>query len=151
MDLEATLDYLVEVVVSYPPATSLWLVNLIASITVASQKNEDDHLYFSTVKLRVLPNMYRKQQENILSRRLIEEILRILTLSLEISGILSQLFYIRHNVDYVPYMSLVSKPLGRAFLWSLMLKRSSRGYPVSLMQHLRMTLRTISDSIYLIT
>ncbi|KAM1017186.1 hypothetical protein ACFX13_047511 [Malus domestica] len=107
MDLEATLDYLVEAVVSYPPATSLWLVNLITSIAVASQKNEDDPLYFSTVKLRVLPNMYRKQQENILSRRLIEESLWILTLSLEISGILSQLFYIRHNVDYVPYISLV--------------------------------------------
>ena len=95
MDHEVALDCLVEA------------VNPIASISVASQRNEDDPLYFSTVKLRVLPIMYRKQRESILSCRGIEEILRILTLSLEISCILSQMFYIRHNVDYVPYMSLV--------------------------------------------
>ncbi|KAM2654304.1 hypothetical protein EV2_025824 [Malus domestica] len=107
MDLEAGLDCLIEVVVSYPPTTSLWLGNPTASISVASQRNEDDPLFFSTVKLRTLPIMYRKQRESILSRRGIEGILRILTLSLAISGILSQLFYIRHNVDTVPYMSLV--------------------------------------------
>lgn len=107
MDLEAGLDCLIEVVVSYPPTTSRWLVNPAASISIASQRNEDDPLYFSTVKLQTLPIMYRKQREDILSRRGIEGILRILTLSLAISGILSQLFYIRHNVDSVPYMSLV--------------------------------------------
>ncbi|XP_004302932.1 PREDICTED: uncharacterized protein LOC101301596 [Fragaria vesca subsp. vesca] len=107
MDLEAGLDCLVEMVVSYPPTTSRWLVNPAARISIASQRTEDDPLYFSTVKLQTLPIMYRKQREDILSRRGIEGILRVLTLSLAICGILSQLFYIRYNVDSVPYMSLV--------------------------------------------
>ncbi|PQQ21264.1 uncharacterized protein Pyn_31435 [Prunus yedoensis var. nudiflora] len=69
MDLEAGLDCLIEVVVSYPPTTSRWLVNPAASISIASRRNEDDPLYFSTVKLKTLPIMYRKQREDILSRR----------------------------------------------------------------------------------
>lgn len=107
MDLEAGLDCLIKVVVSYPPTTSRWLVNPAAHISIASQRTEDDPLYFKTVKLQTLPIMYRKQREDVLSRRGIEGILRVLTLSLAISGILSQLSYIRYNGDSVPYMSLV--------------------------------------------
>ncbi|KAA8541859.1 hypothetical protein F0562_023011 [Nyssa sinensis] len=107
MDLEAGLDCLVEVVVSYPPTTSRWLYNPTARISISSQRNEDDPLYFSPIKLQTLPVMYRKQREDILSRRGVEGILRILTLSVAIACILSQLFYIRDNVDLVPYISLV--------------------------------------------
>ncbi|CBI36230.3 unnamed protein product, partial [Vitis vinifera] len=48
-----------------------------------------------------------QQRENILSRRGVEGILRILTLSVVIACIVSQLLYIRDNVDSVPYISLV--------------------------------------------
>ncbi|KAI9159887.1 hypothetical protein LWI28_002871 [Acer negundo] len=106
-DLEAGLDCLIEVVVSYPPTTSRWLVNPTARISIASQRNEDDPLYFNSIKLQTLPIMYRKQREDILSRRGIEGILRILTLSFAIGCIVSQLFYIKHNLDSVPFMSLV--------------------------------------------
>lgn len=107
MDLEEGLDCLIEVVVSYPPTTSRWLVNPTAEISIASQRTEDDPLHFDTVKLQTLPIMYRKQREDILSRRGIEGILRILTLSLAISFVMSQLFYIKHDVDSVPFISLV--------------------------------------------
>ncbi|KAL5823086.1 hypothetical protein ACOSQ4_020986 [Xanthoceras sorbifolium] len=107
MDLEAGLDCLIEVVVSYPPTTSRWLVNPTARISIVSQRNEDDPLYFNSIKLQTLPVMYRKQREDILSRKGIEGILRILTLSFAIACIVSQLFYIKHNLDCVPFMSLV--------------------------------------------
>lgn len=107
MDLEAGLDCLIEVVVSYPPTTAQWLTNPTARISIASKRNEDDPLYFSTVKFQTLPIMYRKQRESILSRRGVEGILRILTLSVVIACIVSQLLYIRDNVDSVPYISLV--------------------------------------------
>ncbi|PSS17891.1 Nucleolar protein, partial [Actinidia chinensis var. chinensis] len=107
MDLEDGLDCLVEVVVTYPPTTSRWLVSPTARISISSQRTEDDPLYFSPIKLKTFPLMYRKQREDILSRRGVEGILRILTLSLAISCILSQLFYIRENLDSVPYVSLV--------------------------------------------
>ncbi|KAL6996538.1 hypothetical protein U1Q18_006672 [Sarracenia purpurea var. burkii] len=107
MDLEAGLDCLVEVVVSYPPTTARWLVNPTARISISSQRNEDDPLYFSPIKLVTSPLMYRKQRKDILSRRGLEGILRILTLSATISCILSQIFYIKDNLDSVPYISLV--------------------------------------------
>jgi hypothetical protein len=107
MDLEAGMDCLVEVVVSYPPTTTRWLANPTAMISIASKRNEDDALHFSTIKLQTFPIMYRKQREDILSHRAVEGILRILTLTLAISCISSQLFHIKHNLDSVPYMSLV--------------------------------------------
>lgn len=107
MDLEAGLDCLIEVVVSYPPLPAQWLVNPTARIFITSQRNEDDPLYFTTIKLQTLPILYRKQREDILSRRGIEGILRILTLSFAIACILSQLFYIKHDSDSVPFISLV--------------------------------------------
>ncbi|KAF2282991.1 hypothetical protein GH714_043053 [Hevea brasiliensis] len=107
MDLEAGLDCLIEVVVSYPPTTSRWLVNPTARISISSQRNGDDPLHFSTVRLQTLPIMYRRQREDILSRRGVEGILRILTLSFAIACILSQLFYIKQDADSVPFISLV--------------------------------------------
>ncbi|KAI6671955.1 hypothetical protein NL676_006840 [Syzygium grande] len=107
MDLEAGLDCLIEVVISYPPTTDRWLVDPTAKISISSQRNEDDPLHFDSIKLETFPILYRQQREDILSRRGIEGILRVLTLSLAISCILSQLFYIDHNVDSVAYVSLV--------------------------------------------
>ncbi|KAF3673899.1 putative katanin p60 ATPase-containing subunit A1-like [Capsicum annuum] len=106
MDLEAGLDCLIEVVMAYPPTTARWLVNPTSKISISSQRNEDDPLYFNPVNIQTFPIMYRKQRENILSRRAVEGILRILTLSLAIFCIFSQLFYIRDNAESVPYVSL---------------------------------------------
>ncbi|CAN4088894.1 unnamed protein product [Withania somnifera] len=106
MDLEAGLDCLVEVIIAYPPTTARWLVNPTAKISVSSQRTEDDPLYFNPVNIQTFPIIYRKQREDILSRRGIEGIFRILTLSLAIFCILSQLFYIRDNAESVPYVSL---------------------------------------------
>ncbi|KAK4361962.1 hypothetical protein RND71_017203 [Anisodus tanguticus] len=105
-DLEAGLDCLIEVVIAYPPTTARWLVNPTAKISVSSQRNEDDPLYFNPVNIQTFPIMYRKQREDILSRRAVEGILRILTLSLAIFCIFSQLLYIRDNAESVPYISL---------------------------------------------
>ncbi|XP_043724883.1 uncharacterized protein LOC122671616 [Telopea speciosissima] len=107
MDLEAGLDCLIEVIVEYPPTTARWLVNPTARISISSQRNDDDPLYFSQIKLMTLPILYRRQREDILSRKGVEGILRILTLSMAIACILSQLFYIREKIEAVPYISLV--------------------------------------------
>ncbi|TKY64526.1 hypothetical protein E2542_SST14424 [Spatholobus suberectus] len=106
-DLEAGMDCLIEVVVAYPPTTTRWLVNPKATISIESQRTDDDALRFDTIKLQTFPIIYRKQREDVLSRKGVEGILRILTLSFAIGCILSQLFYIKHNVDSLPYISLV--------------------------------------------
>ncbi|RDX97686.1 hypothetical protein CR513_19517, partial [Mucuna pruriens] len=106
-DLEAGMDCLIQVVVAYPPTTTRWLVNPRATISIESQRTDDDALHFDTIKLQTFPIIYRKQREDVLSRKGVEGILRILTLSFAIGCILSQLFYIQHNVDSLPYISLV--------------------------------------------
>ncbi|KAJ1392154.1 hypothetical protein SESBI_36030 [Sesbania bispinosa] len=106
-DLEAGMDCLIEVVVSYPPTTTRWLVNPTATISIESQRTDDDALRFNSIKLQTFPIIYRKQREDVLSHRGVEGILRILTLSLAVGCILSQLFYIKHNVDSLPYISVV--------------------------------------------
>lgn len=106
-DLEDGLDCLIEVVVSYPPTTTRWLVNPTATISVSSQRNELDPLFFEPIKLQTVPIMYRAQREDVLSRRGVEGILQVLTLSIAIGCILSQLFYVKEKSDSVPYVSVV--------------------------------------------
>ncbi|KAG7014112.1 hypothetical protein SDJN02_24285, partial [Cucurbita argyrosperma subsp. argyrosperma] len=108
MDLEDGLDCLIEVVVSYPPTTAQWLINPTAQVSISSQRTEDDPFYFSSIKLETMPIMYRRQRQDILSRKSVEGILRILTLSLAIACITSQIFYINHNLESVPFISLVT-------------------------------------------
>ena len=107
MDLEDGLDCLVEVKIDYPPTTARWLMNPTAKVLITSQRTEDDPLHFGQIKLQTLPILYREQREDILSRRGVEAVLRILTLSLAVACILSQLFYVRGNTDSIPFISLV--------------------------------------------
>ncbi|MCL7044028.1 hypothetical protein MKW94_009224 [Papaver nudicaule] len=106
-DLQDGLDCLIEVKLEYPPKTARWLINPTAKISVSSQRTEDDPLYFNPINLQTVPILYRRQREDILSRRGVEGILRVLTLSLAITCILCQLFYTRDKADSVPFMSLV--------------------------------------------
>lgn len=107
MDLEVGLDCLIEVKVEYPPTTARWLINPTAKISIASQRNDDDPFHFSKINLQTLPILYREQRQDILSRRGVEGLLRILTLSIAVVCIVSQLFYIRDNTTSVPFISLV--------------------------------------------
>uniref|UniRef100_A0A7N0RIA8 RING-type E3 ubiquitin transferase n=1 Tax=Kalanchoe fedtschenkoi TaxID=63787 RepID=A0A7N0RIA8_KALFE len=106
MDLEAGLDCQIEVVVSYPPTTARWFMNPTAMISISSKRNEDDPLHFPGIKLQTFPLLYRMQREDILSRGGIEGILRVLTLTMTVTFVLSQLIYIRESMDSVPFISL---------------------------------------------
>ncbi|KAH9618447.1 hypothetical protein KSS87_001910 [Heliosperma pusillum] len=104
--LDSGLDCSIEVIISYPPTTARWLLTPTASVSISSQRTEDDPLYFKPLKLLTLPVLYRQQREDILSRESFEGILKILTLSITIGCILRQLLYLRAITDYIPYMSL---------------------------------------------
>ncbi|EOA39112.1 hypothetical protein CARUB_v10011888mg [Capsella rubella] len=106
-DLEAGLDCLIDVVVSYPPIKSRWLADPTAKVSISSTRPEDDPLYFKPVKLKTTPIFYRRQREDILSRAGVEGILRVLTLTFSIGCITSQLLYVSSNTDSLPFVSLV--------------------------------------------
>jgi hypothetical protein len=61
------MDCLIEVVVSYPPATTRWLVNPTATISIEIQRTDDDTLPFDPIELQTFPIIYRKQYEDVLS------------------------------------------------------------------------------------
>lgn len=105
-DLEAGMDCLIKVKIEYPPTTARWLINPTAKISISSRRNEDDPLHFNNTNLQTLPILYREQIEDILSRRSVEGLLRILTLSLAIACIGSQLYYIRGKSTVLPYISV---------------------------------------------
>ena len=107
MDLEDGLDCNVEVKIAYLPITARWLMNPTAKVSIASQRTEDDPLHYRQIKLQTQPILYREQCEDILSRRGIGGIFRILTLSLAIACILSQLVFVTGNTVSIPFISLV--------------------------------------------
>ncbi|KAG0461508.1 hypothetical protein HPP92_021805 [Vanilla planifolia] len=107
MDLENGLDCSIEVKVEYPPTTARWLMIPTAKVCITSNRNDDDPLYFSSIELQTLPILYQRQREDILSRRGVEGVLCIITLSLAIACISSQLFHISSSTTVVPYVSLV--------------------------------------------
>ncbi|XP_057873581.2 uncharacterized protein LOC131079599 [Cryptomeria japonica] len=106
-DLEDGLDCLVNVKVEYPPTNARWFMNPTVTISVTSQRTEDDPFFFQPISAQTLPILYRRQREEIISRKSLEGLLRIVTLSMMIGCILSQLFYIRKKVEAVPYISHV--------------------------------------------
>lgn len=106
-DLEDGLDCLVEVKLEYPPTNARWFVNPTMKLSVTSKRTEDDPFFFRQIKVQTLPILYRRQREDIISRKSVEGMLRILTLSVMIGCILSELYYIRGKAEVAPYISLV--------------------------------------------
>ncbi|KAL6626852.1 hypothetical protein ACP70R_030578 [Stipagrostis hirtigluma subsp. patula] len=106
-DVEDGMDCSIEVRVEYPPTTARWLINPTARVHIASTRDAGDPLRFNATALQTLPIMYQAQRQDILSRRSVEGILRIATLSAAIAAEFSQLMYIKAHTDVMPYVSLV--------------------------------------------
>uniref|UniRef100_A0A0D9UXF8 RING-type E3 ubiquitin transferase n=1 Tax=Leersia perrieri TaxID=77586 RepID=A0A0D9UXF8_9ORYZ len=108
------MDCSVEVKVEYPPTTARWLINPTAKVHITSTRSvavsgagAGDPLHFNATALQTLPIMYRTQRQDILSRRSVEGILRIATLSAAIAAEFTQLMYIKSHTDVMPYVSVV--------------------------------------------
>ncbi|KAL6848020.1 hypothetical protein ACP4OV_022148 [Aristida adscensionis] len=106
-EVEDGMDCSIEVRVEYPPTTARWLINPTAKVHVASTRGAGDPLRLNATALQTLPIMYQAQRQDILSRRSVEGILRIATLSAAIAAEFSQLMYIKAHTDVMPYVSLV--------------------------------------------
>lgn len=106
-DLQDGFDCLIEVKVEYPPTNARWFRNPTVKLSVKSQRAVDDRLFFKQIKIETLPILYWCQTEEIFSRKTVEGGLRILTLSMMIGCIVSQLFYSREKTEVSPYISLV--------------------------------------------
>ncbi|KAA8541860.1 hypothetical protein F0562_023012 [Nyssa sinensis] len=109
MNLENQMDCSIQVKIEYSSKTTLtrWLVNPTAKISIASQRSEENPLYFSPISLHSFLIPYGNNSREITFRRNFEVIFRILVLLASICCILSQLFYVKKKGDVIPFMSLV--------------------------------------------
>lgn len=105
--LEDGLDCLIEFKVEYPPTNARWLMNPTVMLTLSSKRTGDDPLFFSEMELETFPILYKRQREEIVSRKSLEGGLSVLTLSLILGCLISQLVYVKSHVESTPYISLL--------------------------------------------
>ncbi|KAK2967767.1 hypothetical protein RJ640_029663 [Escallonia rubra] len=124
VNVERGLDCLIDVKIEYSSETTRWLINPTATITITSQRNESDLLYFSPISLQTFMIHDRKHAEHVLFRKIFEGALRILLQSVSVALILSQFSYMKKNSEVIPYVSLVMLAL-QIFLYSYTLINNS--------------------------
>ena len=104
--LESRMDCLIEVTVEYSSKTTRWLRNPTAKVSITSQRNVEDTLYFSPISIQTFLIPYSDNSKEFIFRLNLEESLRMLVLSASIACIYSQLFFIEKKVDAIPFISL---------------------------------------------
>ncbi|XP_028074037.1 uncharacterized protein LOC114276452 [Camellia sinensis] len=107
INIERGLDCSMNVKIEYPSETTLWVFIPITKITITSRRNDNDPLHFSPISLQTFMISSRKHERAVLFRKSFEAILRILMLLVSVAITLSQLFYMKKNVEAIPYISLV--------------------------------------------
>lgn len=105
--LEDGLDCMIQFKVEYPPTNARWLMNPTVGLTITSTRTGDDPLYFTDVELETFPILYKRQREEIVSRKSLEGGLSMLTLSLILGCLISQLIYVKSHAESTPYISLL--------------------------------------------
>ena len=104
--LENRMDCLIEVKVEYSSRTIRWLINPTAKVSISSQRNDEDPLYFRPIILKTDLIPYRDNSKDIMIRRNFEAVLRILVLSASTASMLCQLLYIQKKANVIPFISL---------------------------------------------
>lgn len=106
-NLEDGLDCLIRFTVEYPPTNARWLMNPTVGLTISSVRMLSDPLFFTPIELETFPILYKRQREEIVSRKSLEGGLSMLTLSLILGCLISQLIYVRSHAESTPYISLL--------------------------------------------
>lgn len=106
-NLEDGLDCLIQFKVEYPPTNARWLMNPTVGLTITSIRMLSDPLFFTPIELETFPILYKRQREEIVSRKSLEGGLSMLTLSLILGCLISQLIYVRSHAESTPYISLL--------------------------------------------
>ncbi|KAG6549073.1 hypothetical protein Mapa_009516 [Marchantia paleacea] len=105
--LDEGMDCEIEVIIAYPATIAAWLSNPTVEVVVRSKRVEDSPFHFQDIKVQTERILYKKQREQLVSQKSVEGALSVLTLSLMLGCIISQLLYLGHQVDSTPYVSLV--------------------------------------------
>ncbi|CAM6103317.1 unnamed protein product [Calypogeia fissa] len=105
-DLVDGMDCEIEVVLQYPTTFSLWLLDPGVKVKVHSNRPVSDIFHFEDIDTETYPILYKGQREQLVSRKSFEGALSVLTLSITLVCIISQLIYIGNHEQSTPYISL---------------------------------------------
>ncbi|KAJ4832117.1 hypothetical protein Tsubulata_032534 [Turnera subulata] len=104
---ERGLDCLIEVNIQYPNENAQWMANPVTKISITSQRNEDDPLFFSSATFQTSLTHYHDQYATVAYRRTFEGVLKLLLLAAIIAISLSQIHYMKEQAHVVPCISLI--------------------------------------------
>ncbi|KAK1305950.1 hypothetical protein QJS10_CPA10g00466 [Acorus calamus] len=93
--LQNGMDCLIQVMVEYPPKNSWCLVIPNTKVSITSQRNKDDPIYFCPIKLETAPIVYQNQSKDMISQRAIKSFLCLITLSIAVASILASYSIVR--------------------------------------------------------
>ncbi|CAM6089770.1 unnamed protein product [Calypogeia fissa] len=105
-DLVDGMDCEIEVVLQYPTTFAMWLLNPGVKVKVHSNRPVSDIFHFEDIDTETYPILYKGQREQLVSRKSFEGALSVLTLSITLVCIISQLIYIGNHEQSTPYISL---------------------------------------------
>ncbi|OMO57950.1 hypothetical protein COLO4_34965 [Corchorus olitorius] len=109
-------DCLIEVKIQYPAKNAQWKKHPSAEITISSQRQEEDPLYFHLISLDA--DLTSPGYETAINQKYLEVIICMLMLAASIAIIWSQLLYMKANANTVPHTStfmLATQILGYSF------------------------------------
>lgn len=90
-NIDGGMDCQVEVKVKYPPRNAWWLLNPNVKISVSSKRSKKDPLYLSPTTFNTFLLSYQKKLNDVLFRKVFEEMLRVLMLTVAVLCTLSQM------------------------------------------------------------
>ncbi|GLJ20198.1 hypothetical protein SUGI_0366610 [Cryptomeria japonica] len=107
IDVEDGLDCQIELKLQYPPTNFKLLIDRSVKVSIRSNRTESDSLYFKPVQFHTAQILYIGETAEAIPHRILEPVLKILSLYLATVCIASQLVYIRHNAQAPAYISLL--------------------------------------------
>ncbi|OMO57951.1 hypothetical protein COLO4_34966 [Corchorus olitorius] len=104
ISVERGQDCLIEVKIQYPAKNFQWKKHQSAKITIRSQRQEEDPLYFNLISLDA-DVTHSPGYETAINQEYLEVIICILMLAASIAIIWSQLLYMKADANIVPHIS----------------------------------------------
>lgn len=106
-DLDEDSDCMIDIKVQYSPRNARWLLNPNIKFSIISRRRKEDQLYFHPLNINGFVLSYEKKFEDIVTRKGVEEVLRLLLLAISIICIRGQSRCCDNQEHPTVYISLV--------------------------------------------
>lgn len=106
-NLDGGIDCLTDIKVQYSPKNARWLLNPNIKVSINSRRRKEDHLYFHPISINTFVLSYQKKIQDMIIRKGVEDVLRIVLLICSILCIQGQTCCAESRDHPTAYISLV--------------------------------------------